>query len=140
MSRKEKLAVVRQLVDYENRPDFQRWTTPNVKSDEMAVRLEMLQTSDKVPPLYAVAVRTTSHYGGPEEGGWWYDWTDILDVRRTFTFRGMLATVRALRAEHDTDQRGRGSVLGNRGDVTVYLTRHEHLIDGLQSTERPRYE
>lgn len=136
-----KLAPVVQLCDYENRPDFEIWRENGVKGAEMRARLERLKSDGAtVSPVYAVATRTFRCYGGPEEGGWWYDWTDIEQVCQAYTFRGLLATVRRMREEHETDQRGRGSVLGNRGDVTIYLTRHAHLIDGLQSTERPRYE
>lgn len=27
--------------------------------------------------------RTERVYGGPEEGGWWYDWTDVQFTKRT---------------------------------------------------------
>lgn len=107
------------------------FTHTQVKQHETADRLAEIRQG-KLPPMYAVAVRTTRHYGGPEEGGWYFDHTDVIDVRRAFTFRSLLATVRALQAEHDTDQRGRHSVLGNQGDVTIYLTRNEHQIEGLQ--------
>jgi hypothetical protein len=94
----------------------------------------------KCPPMYAVAVRTTREYGGPEEGGWWYDFTTIEEVRRAFTFRSLLSNVRKLQEEYPTSRYGRHSCADRSGDVTIFMLRSESMIDGLQTTERPRYE
>ncbi len=137
-----RVADVRTLIDYESmcdRFDSQNLSCTQARIEERADRRTALDLR-QVPPIYAVAVRTTRHYGGPEEGGWWYDWSSVEEVRRTWDFRGLLKTVRGMREAHPTDQRGRGSVLGNDGDVTIYMCRHAHLIEGLQSTERPQYE
>jgi len=32
---------------------------------------------------YVTAYTVTRHYGGPEEGGWWYDWYEFLRSERT---------------------------------------------------------
>ena len=98
-----------------------------------------LVRNGKCPPVYAIAVRTTRHYGGPEEGGWWYDWNQIEEVRRAFTYRQLLTHVRELRSEYPTSKYGRHSMADRSGDVTIYLSRTEEF-DRLQSTERPRYE
>lgn len=29
---------------------------------------------------YISVYRVTRHYGGPEEGGWWYDWYELLET------------------------------------------------------------
>lgn len=94
----------------------------------------------KVSPVFAVLVRCTRHFGGHEEGGWWYDWDDVLEVRRAWDFRSLLRHVRELRDEYPTCRYGRGSVLGNAGDTFIYLVRDPARIEELQSTERPRYE
>lgn len=64
------------------------------------------------PSFLVVAYGVDRVYGGPEEGGWWYDRMTVLEVRRAFTFAGGLRAGRELRDEHPTCPRGRGSVLG----------------------------
>lgn len=139
---RERVADVRTLIDYAAMCD--RFDTPSLdystaRVEDRADRRTALDLGE-VPPVYAVACRTYRCFGGPEEGGWWYDHTDVVEVRRAWDFRGLLKAVRELREAHPTDQRDRYSVLGDSGDVTIYMTRHAHMIEGLQSTERPTYE
>ncbi len=95
----------------------------------------------RVPPLYVAVTRTFRMYGGPEEGGWYYDRTDLEEVRRAYGWKGVLKLVRELRREHPTDRYGRGSVLGNSGDVVLYLSRTLEPIERLATPPgRPRYE
>ena len=28
---------------------------------------------------YATAYEVTRHFGGPEEGGWWYNWHEVIE-------------------------------------------------------------
>lgn len=93
-----------------------------------------------VDPLYVVAARVFRRYGGPEEGGWWYDWRDVEEVRRAWDWRSMLRAVRELKDAHPTDPRGRGSVLGDGGDTQLFIVLDASQIEALQDTERPRYE
>lgn len=98
-----------------------------------------LRRNDPSEPIYVAVVETTRCYGGPEEGGWYYDWSDVKEVLPCNGFRDLLATVRDLRESYQTCQRGRHSVIGG-ADVTIYMMRHERLVDRLQSKEIPRYE
>ena len=41
------------------------------------------------PWRYVTAYRVSRHYGGPEEGGWWYNWWEPLESVR------LLSPVRA---------------------------------------------
>lgn len=95
--------------------------------------------SGKLAPFYVVALATTRHFGGREEGGWWYDNTHILDVRKVFDWQQALKHVRELREEHPTCPRGRFSVIGG-ADVTIRLFRTLEQVSAAENLERPRYE
>lgn len=109
------------------------------RRERMARRAQL--ATGRVPPMYAIVTRTFREYGGPQEGGWYYDRQVVEEVRRAWTYRELLRVVRALLDEHPTDRYGRSSVVGNSGDVTVYLARSEYLIESLEwPAERPVYE
>lgn len=42
-------------------------------------------------PIFILAIGTTRRCGGPEEGGWWYDDTEVLVVWVAATLRGACA-------------------------------------------------
>jgi len=91
------------------------------------------------PPIYAGVVSIDRYYGGPEEGGWYYDWHQVEEILECQDFRHLLSTVRSLREQYPTCQRGRGSVIGGT-DTVIYISRNKKLIENCQSEERPRYE
>lgn len=96
----------------------------------------------RCPCFLVVAVTIARCYGGPEEGGWWYDRTDVVDVRRAFTMKGGLVAARALRAEWPQPRYSRGSVLGG-ADVyirTFYGEDDPRFAALMEPQERPRYE
>lgn len=137
MARKTK---VLQLLDYEAAAEF--FDVPNgmLSKDVKSFEADMRNSSEERPPVYVGVTETTRHYGGPEEGGWYYDWTEVVEIVKVEdSFRGLLGTVRALLESYPTCPRGRGSVIGG-ADVTIYMTRNVRLIDQLQSPGRPRYE
>ena len=83
----------------------------------------------------------TRHYGGPEEGGWWYD-------RRAYT--GQCRKVSCMEAreareewqvelEPDQPEYDRFSVLGWEGDLVVYIEGAEGENDTSRQP-RPHYE
>ena len=131
-----------QLVDYEAAAEF--FGVPNglftheVKSFEANMRRNALSENEK-PPIYAGVVSIDRHYGGPEEGGWYYDWHQVEEILECQDFRHLLLTVRSLREQYPTCQRGRGSVIGGT-DTVIYIARNKKLIEDMQSEERPRYE
>ena len=115
-------------------------TLDEAKRRERKERRELLSVG-KVRPVYAVVTRTTRHYGGPEEGGWWYDRQNVEAVQRAWDYRSLLGVVRSLMQDYPTNLHGRYSVLGDSGDVVIYLVRDAAVIEELQdSNERPRYE
>jgi hypothetical protein len=91
-------------------------------------------------PFVVGVVGYSRHYGGPEEGGWWYDRCDVLDWQECSSWREGLALARRFREEHPTQRHHRGSVLGNGYDTKLVFTRSWQEIETMQSKERPHYE
>ena len=77
-------------------------------------------------------------YGGPEEGGWWYDWhTHLLSIPVKLLLGVSDNALRLFLADQfDLNEYDNGSVLGD-GEIhqmnEAYPAEHE-------STERPHYE
>lgn len=92
-----------------------------------------------VLPIYVVVLGISRHYGGPEEGGWWYDWTDVEEVRRVWDWKTARKVIQQLKEDYPDPQYDRGSVLGGT-DIEICLTTDVEEIDTWQSTERPYYE
>jgi hypothetical protein len=89
-------------------------------------------------PFFVVAYGVSRHFGGPEEGGWYYDRMEALAVKRSWGWKQGLANARALREEYPTQKYGRGSVLGNGQDVYISCVSDVAFIR--ESLERPTYE
>ena len=85
------------------------------------------------------AYRVTREYGGPEEGGWWYDWYELVDIPSRKLDKG--SDVDAMREsflnEFDKPEHPIWSVLNWEGEVRILLEdiRGEHVRD-----HRPHYE
>lgn len=95
-----------------------------------------------VTPFYLVVEGISRHYGGHEEGGWWYDWHTILDVRKAFTFKQALKHARELREKYPQPKYNRYSC-ANRGEDDTVLRLVYSEDDPRwpeETTERPRYE
>ncbi|HEY6020405.1 MAG TPA: hypothetical protein VIY48_10990 [Candidatus Paceibacterota bacterium] len=138
---KDKKPLVVQLVDHESAAEF--FNVPNglftgeVKAFEADMRRNALADGEK-PPIYAGVVSISRHYGGPEEGGWYYDWYQVEEILQCQDFRHLLSTVRSLRNDYPSCPRGRGSVIGG-DDTVVYISRSKKLIEDMQSEERPTW-
>lgn len=105
---------------------------------------EAVNILDRRPTLYFVSEYSVDRrYGGPEEGGWWYDWWDFVTVREVFrdhqpdanAHRDALQAAQNQR-DAESGERNRFSVIGTPD--TVYVT--EEQPGSMQSTERPHYE
>lgn len=82
---------------------------------------------------YVTAYEVTRHYGGPEEGGWWYDWyhpIETVPTIRTGVVKAYLQGKYEDRVEGD-----RFSVLGG----TAIAVAVEDEPCELATTERPFY-
>jgi hypothetical protein len=99
---------------------------------------------EETGPWYVVQYGVTRHFGGPEEGGWYYDWHELaLPVATVETSRQDAKTMcRAMNAlaqrdrEREGRHQGRNSVLG--GEDIVYVV--ETTVGSNATTERPHYE
>jgi len=88
--------------------------------------------------LYVTVYHEEQRYGGPEEGGWWYDWTEVdkswliaRDKRRNF--KKILRMAKEY-AEFWTD--GDYYSVNSTGRYFVVV---EHIKGSKASKERPYY-
>lgn len=134
-----KKTPVSQLVDceaYEEHFDIPNGAfTRDVKRFEADIR----RSKTEKEPVYVGVVSVARCYGGPEEGGWYYDWHQVEEILKCNSFRCLLATVRTMREQYPPDRFGRYSAAGGR-DFYIYMSRDKRLIENQQTTERPRYE
>lgn len=92
--------------------------------------------------MYVSAYKVSRHYGGPEEGGWYYDWhTHIATYPRRVKACRLLVVQEKMREKYghlktSRPNSNRYSVLGG-SDVVVY---NEHTPGESISKERPHYE
>lgn len=97
-----------------------------------------LVKSGEVVPFIVAAIGVDRCYGGPEEGGWYYDATSILQVFKVWNWKQGLARARELKEEHPTCPRGRHSVIGG---TDVYLRTYIDVEDMPEETTRkPRFQ
>lgn len=86
--------------------------------------------------VWVTAYCVTRHYGGPEEGGWWYDWYESLQAVPV-AVSDIDATITMLRDKYLNIEHGdRFSMLG--GAAVSVLVDDEPC--SFETTERPRYE
>lgn len=88
---------------------------------------------------YVNAYAVSRHYGGPEEGGWWYDAGSPLSSIAVYTDADEVAAkallLKTLGPEYE-HQRSRYSVIGE-DDLEIYT---EEKPAAAWPTERPHYE
>ncbi len=91
--------------------------------------------------FYVAEIRTSRHFGGHEEGGWWYDWSDVeaVHVRTSRPAARRLARQLADDAARYAPRWNRFSVLGG-ADTEIRVTRDPDEIESWQTRRRPRYE
>lgn len=103
---------------------------------------EQRKVATKKHSFLVVAFGISRAYGGPEEGGWWYDITEVIEVRRAFGFKDGFAHAKELRNKHAQPEYNRYS-MANHGEPDVYI-RCVYSEDDprmpKETTERPRYE
>lgn len=81
-----------------------------------------------VRPFYVVVYLIDRLYGGPEEGGWWWDRIVADKVVRCWDWKQALRAVRELREEYPPPKHNRYSVLGGT-DVDIQLLPSLDLIE-----------
>lgn len=77
-------------------------------------------SSGKQPAFFIVAYGVSRHFGGREEGGWWYDNVNVIEVRKAFTLRDGLRHAHELKAEYEQPRYNRFSA-ANRGEPDIYI-------------------
>jgi len=79
---------------------------------------------------------TTRHYGGPEEGGWWYNWNSLEEAVPVGSQEEAETVKRELEEKFGEGQGDISSVLGGH-EIAVYI---ESEKGQSESTEEPRYD
>ena len=92
----------------------------------------------QVLPIYLVVQGISRYYGGPEEGGWYWDRSVIMEVRKVWTFRAARQAIRELRDDYPPPSYPRGSVLGGQ-DIYIRVCVNEGEFPREILTP-PRYE
>lgn len=92
----------------------------------------------EVVPFYVAAIGMDRCYGGPEEGGWWYDVTTVLQVFKVWDWEQAHTRAKELKEEYPTCPRGRYSVIGGQDTYVRTFRKLEDLPD--ENHTRPRYE
>lgn len=108
---------------------------------ELARRLERQERSKngKVLPIYVVAEGISRACGGPEEGGWWYDVTEILEVRKCWDWKTAKQHAKELKELYPPPRYSRGSVLGGQ-DIYIDFVSDPSFFPEEGPFGRPRYE
>lgn len=91
-----------------------------------------------VDPFYIVAYSVARLYGGPEEGGWWYDSLVIEEVRKVYTFRSALVVTRELKEAYPPPRFNRFSAAG--GDDQYVKLCYSEADFPAENTRRPHYD
>lgn len=80
-------------------------------------------------PRYTVVAHSVAQgYGGPEEGGWWYQTREVVERRRVWRERDLEAVMEALVAEYPNTGRSY-SVLGGEDFRVRYYGRFTAVPD-----------
>lgn len=89
--------------------------------------------------MHLTVYNTTRHYGGPEEGGWWYNWTN---VRYSLPIHNLTEEeAELLKALLNKVHPSEGNIYSTRGGCEVDIELEEDDKVGEMATkERPRYE
>ena len=95
----------------------------------------------EVLPIYIAVQSTSRHYGGPEEGGWWYNNTYTEEVFKFWTARDALKKFRELKEEYCPPEYSIYSA-ANRGECefSFVVTHDPSFWESREDTERPHYE
>ncbi|NCW45218.1 MAG: hypothetical protein EBV77_07040 [Gemmatimonadaceae bacterium] len=100
-----------------------------------------MEATMRSKPVFVAVVSISRHFGGREEGGWWYDWTTVESVERFDNPRRARRIARRIEREEAryAPRHNRYSVLGG-ADVEVRRARSLQEVEGWQTKHRPHYE
>jgi hypothetical protein len=100
-------------------------------------RVAKVQTGEMVP-FYVAAIGIDRCFGGPEEGGWYYDVNSVLKVFKVWDVKHAVRMTDLLKEEFPTCPRGRHSVIGGQDTYVKTFRTLEDLPS--EDHSRPRYE
>jgi hypothetical protein len=89
---------------------------------------------DECLPRWVTAYAVTRHYGGPEEGGWWFNWFTPVE-----TIRSIDPEVTKEIMEHKWQGIKEGDIYSVLGGVDLAVYREENPRQ-YESKIRPHYE
>ena len=102
-----------------------------------ADRLDLLADKlDEDKIVFVTAYEVTRHSGGPEEGGWWYNWLDKIE---SVPIHRHDADEVAVTLKTKYQNRVEGDIYSVLGGVEVHVLTENEAGEN-QSKERPHYE
>lgn len=95
----------------------------------------------KSKPVFVAVISISRHFGGREEGGWWFDWRNVESVERFDNPRRARRIARRIERQEAryAPRHDRFSVLGGT-DVEVIRARSLEEARAWQTRCRPHYE
>lgn len=92
--------------------DYEEEDLPSIPIQEARkIRLEKIKSGEP-QPFYVVLYQIDRLYGGPEEGGWYWDRIIASEITRVWDWKNALKEIRYLQEEYPKPKYSRGSVLG----------------------------
>ena len=92
----------------------------------------------KSVPFYVVVTEISRHFGGREEGDWYYDWTSFKEKIKVSSFKEALNTMKEMKNQYPAPRYNRFSVLG---DADIFVNMYYDLSQLPEETKcKPRYE
>lgn len=88
-------------------------------------------------PRHVSAYSVTRHYGGAEEGGWWYNWYERLETSPRVPTRKLAHYERRFQAKYG--HLGHGNIYSVRGGEKIVVCL-ERVPGEMTSRHRPHYE
>jgi hypothetical protein len=114
------------------------WAVPGMEQTELLINHWLYQDTTGLDPskVWVNVYEVTRHYGGPEEGGWWYNWNDAIDSSYV-DVKLAQAEVERLTKKHSN--REHGDIYSVRGGATIDVS-VELTEKASQTTKREQYE
>jgi hypothetical protein len=100
--------------------------------------LKPKKKASEAPKLYVNVYRITREYGGPEEGGWYYNHYECIETREFPIWRGRAAKAAEERLEAYWKEQEEGDIYSVRGGCQ-YSVRLETRRAASETSERPVY-
>jgi hypothetical protein len=87
-------------------------------------------------PIYVALVSANKAFGGPEEGGWYFDTLDVVEQTSVDSIASILGSASDLKRRYSNEDRHRPESVLCRGWYQI-LVRTEPAVD--EPRERPHY-